>query len=46
MLDNNVEEEDRIPVFAANYNAFFNDTAMDKAEEDTEEYVVEDDLLV
>ena len=30
MLDNNVEEEDMIPDFAANYNAFFNDTAMTK----------------
>ena len=44
MLDNNVEEEDRIPDFAANYNAFFNDTAMGEPEEETEEYVVEDDL--
>ena len=40
MLDNNVEEEDRIPDFAANYNAFFNDTAMGEPEEDTEGYVV------
>ena len=40
MLDNNVEEENRIPDFAANYNSFFNDTAM----EDTEGYVAEDDL--
>ena len=44
MLDNNVEEEDRIPDFAANYNAFFNDTAMGEPKEDTEGYVVEDDL--
>ena len=44
MLDNNVEEEDRIPDFAANYNAFFNDTAMGEPEEDTEGYIVEDDL--
>ena len=44
MLDNNVEEEDRIPNFAANYNSFFNDTAMGEPEEDTERYVVEDDL--
>ena len=43
-MDNNVEEEDRIPDFAANYNAFFNDTAMGEPEEDTEGYVVEDDL--
>ena len=43
-LDNNVEEEDRIPDFAANYNSFFNDTAMGEPEEDTEGYVVEDDL--
>ena len=28
MLDNNVEEENRISDFAANYNFFFNDTAM------------------
>ena len=42
--DNNVEEEERIPDFAANYNAFFNDTAMGEPEEDTEGYVVEDDL--
>ena len=44
MLDNNVEEEDMIPDFAANYNSFFNDTAMGEPEEDTEGYVVEDDL--
>ena len=44
MLDNNVEEEDRIPDFAANYNAFFNDTTMGEPEEDTKGYVVEDDL--
>ena len=44
MLDNNVEEEDMIPNFAGNYNAFFNDTAMREPEEDTEGYVVEDDL--
>ena len=44
VLDNNVEEEDRIPDFAANYNSFFNDTAMGEPEEDTEGYVVEDDL--
>ena len=44
VLDNNVEEEDRIPDFVANYNSFFNDTAMGEPEEDTEGYVVEDDL--
>ena len=44
LLDNNVEEEDRIHDFAANFNSFFNDTAMGEAEEDTEGYVVEDDL--
>ena len=44
MLDNNVEQEDRIPDFAANYNVFFNDTAMGELEEDTEGYIVEDDL--
>ena len=40
MLDNNVEEEDMILDFAANYNAFFNDTTMGESEEDTEGYVV------
>ena len=44
MLDNNVEEEHRIPDFAANYNVFFNDTAIGEPKEDTEGYVVEDDL--
>ena len=44
MQDNNVEEEDRIPDFAANYDSFFNDTAMGESEEDIEGYVVEDDL--
>ena len=44
MLNNNEEEEDRIPDFAANYGAFFDDTAMDETEEDTEGHVVEDDL--
>ena len=43
MLDNN-EEEDRIPDFAANYGAFFYDTAMAEAEEDAEGHVVEDDM--
>ena len=43
MLDNNEEEEDTIPDFAANYSAFFEDTAMGEPEEDAEEYVVEDD---
>ena len=44
MLDNNEEEEDRIPDFAANYGAFFDDTAMGEPEEDAEGHVVEDDL--
>ena len=44
VLDNNVEEEDMIPDFAANYNFFFNDTAMGESEEDTGGHVVEDDL--
>ena len=44
MLDNNVEEEDMIPEFAANYGGFFEDTEMGEAEEDTEGHVVEDDL--
>ena len=44
MLDNNEEEEDMILEFAANYGAFFEDTAMGEAEEDTEGHVVEDDL--
>ena len=44
VLDNNVEEEYRIPDFAANYNFYFNDTAMGEPEEDTKGYVVEDDL--
>jgi hypothetical protein len=43
-LDNNEEEEDRIPNFAANYSAFFEDTAMGESEEDAKEHVVEDDL--
>ena len=41
MQDNNVEQADRIPDFAANYNAFFHDTT---PEEDTEGYVVEKNL--
>ena len=45
MLDNNEEEDDRIPDFAGNYGAFFDDTAMGEPEEDTHEgHVVEDDL--
>ena len=44
MLDNNEEEEDMIPDFAANYNSFFNDTTIGEPEEDTEGYVIEDDL--
>ena len=43
MLDNNEEENDRISDFAANYDAFFDDTAMDEPEQDTEGHVVEDD---
>ena len=44
MLDNNEEEEDRIPNFAANYDAFFDNIAMGEAEEDAEGHVVKDDL--
>ena len=44
ILDNNEEEENRIPDFAANYGAIFDDTAMGELEEDTEGHVVEDDL--
>jgi len=44
MLDNNEEEEDTIPDFAANYGAFFEDTPMGEPEEDTEGHVVENDL--
>ena len=44
MLDNNEEDDDRIPDFAANYDAFFDDTAMGEPEEDAEEHVIEDDL--
>ena len=44
MLDNNKEEEDMIPDFAANYGAFFDDTAMGKPEKDTKGHVVEDNL--
>ena len=45
MLDNNEEEEEvRIPDFAGNYGAIFDDTAMGEPEEYTEGYVVEDDL--
>ena len=43
MLDNN-EEEDMIPDFAANYGAFFEDTAMGEPEEDIEWHIVEDVL--
>ena len=42
MLDNNEEEEDRISDFAANYDAFFYDTAMGEPEEDAEGHDVED----
>ena len=44
ILDNNEEEEDRIPDFAANYGAFFYDTAMGEPEGDAERHDVEDDL--
>ena len=44
MLDNNEEEEDRIPNFAADYGAFFEDTAMSEPEEDVERHPAEDDL--
>ena len=44
MQDNNEEEEDRIPDFATNYGAFFDDTAMGKPEKDTKGHVVEDNL--
>ena len=44
MLDNNVEEDDRIPDFAGNYGAFFYDTAMGEPEEDAEGHDVDDDL--
>ena len=44
MLDNNIEEDDRISDFAANYNAFFNDTAMGEPEKDAEGHDVKDDL--
>ena len=45
MLDNNEEEEDRIPDFAANYSTFFEDTAMGEPEEDAEGHDVEDDMF-
>ena len=44
MLNNNEEEDDRIPDFAGNYGAFFDDTAMGEPEEDAEGHDVEDDL--
>ena len=44
MLDNNEEEDDRIPDFPGNYGAFFDDTAMGKPEEDAGGHDVEDDL--
>src|SRR6185369_1533706 len=44
MLDNNEEEDDRIPDFTGNYGAFFYDTAMGEPEEDAEGHIVEDDL--
>ena len=43
MLDNNEEEDDRIPDFAGNYGAFFDDTAMGDPEQDAEGHI-EDDL--
>ena len=44
MMDNNEEEDDRIPNFAGNCGAFFDDTAMGEPEEDAEGHDVEDDL--
>ena len=44
MLDNNEEEEDMIPDFAANYGVFFEDAAMGEPEEETEGHIVEDNL--
>ena len=44
MLDNNEEEDDRIPDFAGNYGDFFDDTAVGEPEEDIEGHDVEDDL--
>ena len=44
MLDNNEDEEDRIPDFAGNYGAFFYDIAMGEPEEDAKGHDVEDDL--
>ena len=44
MLDNNKEEDDKIPDFAGNYVVFFYDTAMGELEEDAEGHDVEDDL--
>ena len=44
VLDNNEEEEDKIPDFASNYGAFFYDTAMGEPEEDAEGHDVEDDM--
>ena len=43
MLDNNKEEEDKIPDFEGNYGAFFDDTAMGEPEGDAEGHDVEDD---
>ena len=40
IMDNNEEEEDKIPDFASNYGAFFYDTAMGEPEEDTEGHVI------
>ena len=44
MLDNNEEEDDRIPDFAGTYSAFFDDTAMGEPEGDAEGHDVEDIL--
>ena len=44
MLDNNKEEDDKIPDFAGNYSAFFDDTTMGDPEEDAKGHDVEDDL--
>ena len=45
MLDNNKEEDDKIPDFAGNYSVFFDDTAMGEPEEDAEGHDVEDDMF-
>ena len=45
MLDNIEEDDDRIPDFAGNYGALFDDTAMGEPEEDAEGHDVEDDMF-